>query len=691
MQALISLALLAFLLLAPASLSARASAPQRSQAVSARLVTGHDSVRPGDSVLVGLHLRMKPGWHTYWTNPGDSGLATKFAITLNAGTVGPLRWPAPHKIPAGPLMSYGYHDETVLLREIKIPAEFTGKTIEIKAQTNWLECADICLPGKATLSLDLPVGTQNRLDPEHQGLLVRFEKQLPRPMPPGWQWSVKRNGPRYEVRLSGASGAEFEHFFPAPGVTIAHPAVQSARSQDGVLHLQLEQDSALPPAQAISGVLRLRGEHGPVSYEVAPRAAASLVEVLSALLLAFAGGLILNLMPCVLPVLSIKVQSLMSRAGQSRSVSLAHGLVLAAGVLVSFWAVAIAMLVARAGGQELGWGFQLQSPGMVVALAAVMLLFALNMLGVFEVGTRLQSAGSNSHKDGLGASFMTGVLAVVVAAPCTAPFMGAALGFALVAPAWIALGVFTALGLGLAAPYILLSAFPNATRILPKPGAWMETLKQFMGFLLVGAVAWLVWILGRLAGVDAIGLALGCLLLLAVSAWLYGRVLQRGPTGRTRRILALVSALLFLGGALLLGARAAQAKAAANTAVPKNGLIDWQPYSPEDIAAARRSGKNVFLDFTADWCLSCKVNEQVVLETNTIRDAFEKHSVLAMRADWTRNDPQITAAIRALGRTGVPLYVIYAADATAPPVLLPEVLTTGIVLDALRALKKPQP
>ena len=674
-------------LLAGNGLLATSSDVSRSKAVEVRVLLGQESAAPGAPVMLGLHIRMKAGWHTYWQNPGDSGQATTWSV-LGAGvtSVAPIQWPLPERLPAGPLMSYGYRTETVLLRGLTVPESARpGTVLSLTNAVSWLECADVCIPGKATLRLNIPIEPVGRPHVEHQQFLMKVAKRLPRPLPRIWTWESEFSAGATSLLLRGAGHQKALYFFPDPGVRLAYAEPQTFLREGNDLRVLLKSDPAAPPSAQLSGVIVFQTGDGPVGYAVGGSGPLQGgLDLWGALFFAFVGGLILNLMPCVLPVLSIKVQGLLSRSGESRARSLLHGGAMTAGVLGSFWLMAGAILLARAGGESLGWGFQLQSPGIVLVLGGIMLLFALNLMGVFELGASLQRAGSHAGGSGLLGSLLTGVLAVVVAAPCTAPFMGAAIGFAVVQPAAVALGVFTALGLGLAFPYILLSAFPNLLAFLPKQGAWMDTLKKSMGFFLAAAVAWLVWLLGKLSGVDAVGLFLGCLLVLASAAWLYGHLVQNLALARATRRVGAIIALVLAAAGLYLGYLAAQVEGGPQGSRSlSRGPIHWEAFSPSRLAALRHQERAVFLDFTADWCLSCKVNERTSLETEAVAAKFKTLGITALRADWTRHDPAITAVIQSHGRSGVPLYVVYPRRRGRPPFLLPELLTESIVIAAL--------
>jgi thiol:disulfide interchange protein/DsbC/DsbD-like thiol-disulfide interchange protein len=420
------------------------------------------------------------------------------------------------------------------------------------------------------------------------------------------------------------------------------------------------------------------------------------VKLLLMLLLAFTGGLILNLMPCVLPVLSLKIFDFVKRAGQSRWKIFSHGLVFTAGVLISFWFLAGLLLILRSGGAELGWGFQLQSPGFLVVLCALFFFFSLNLFGVFELGYMFTRIGGATTSEGWLGSFMAGVTATVVATPCTAPFMGSAMGYAFTQPPYYAMLVFTFLGLGMAAPYLVLSGFPGLMKFLPKPGEWMEHLKQFMGFPLLATAIWLAWVLGKQAGVDALIALLFVLLLAGMSAWILGKWTALHKTTPVRVIAWLVALVVFLPAFILVliyldqirdaGPRAAGAGTAGHQ-VTENGMT-WEPFSEARVAELVGQGKPVFVDFTADWCLSCKVNEKVALSSNEVADRFKGLGITLLKADWTLRDEPIAQALAKYGRNSIPLYVLYSGKGMEDYVFLPEVLSPGIVLDALDKLAK---
>jgi len=415
-----------------------------------------------------------------------------------------------------------------------------------------------------------------------------------------------------------------------------------------------------------------------------------LIAVLGA---AFIGGLILNLMPCVLPVLSLKVFSLMKHAGENPKTAWIQGVAFTAGVVLSFWVLAGLLLALRAAGNEIGWGFQMQSPGFVFALILLFFLLGLNLFGVFELGSSLVGldAKATGHLGGLASSFGNGALATLAATPCTAPFMGSALGFAAQQPAFISLLIFTFLALGMAAPYLLLTIFPGALRFVPKPGAWMEAFKQFMGFLLMATVIFLVYVFGALVGPDQIPSVLVVLLFASIAAWSYGRWGTPGETTGFRLVTLALTIFISLGAIILVisftkttpESTVARSATATTETATKDG---WQPWTQRAVDAALAHGRPVFVDFTAAWCLSCKVNEIAALETDSVKQAFAQNNVALFRADWTHSDPEISKTLRQFNRDGVPLYLLYSPKNKDAPQELPEVLTPGIVLDALKNL-----
>ncbi len=431
-----------------------------------------------------------------------------------------------------------------------------------------------------------------------------------------------------------------------------------------------------------SGVLQGGDSTKASSTRPVAAAAESSLGLAVALLFAFLGGMILNLMPCVLPVLSLKIMGMVKQAGEAPRERLKHGALFTLGVVASFWVLAGIMLLLQAGGEQLGWGFQLQSPSFVIVLSVFLFLFGLSMFGVFEIGTSLTGVGQGvAGGSSYTSSLISGVLATTVATPCTAPFMGSALGFTLGAPAYVAFLVFTFVGLGMAAPYLLLTTIPALLKFIPKPGAWMESMKQFMGFLLMATVLWLIWVLSLQTGADGVVILLAALLLVALGGWIFGRwgnIAKEQPTRRIAQAIALVA----VAGGLFFSLTNIKAKEQETAGVHKQGSIEWLAYTPELVEGLKAEGRTVFLDFTAAWCLSCQVNEKVAFSSEEVQNEFARRGIATVRADWTNHDETITRALAAFGRNSVPLYVLYAPG--KDPVLLPEIITPGIVLEALR-------
>ena len=646
------------------------------------LIAEPKPVEPGKPFTVGLRFRPEPGWHIYWKNPGDSGMAPSVTWKLPEGyTAGPLQFPLPEKILLPPLVTYGYEMETLILAEITPPAEQPlPAKIKIGADLDWLVCKEICLPGKASLDLGVPSQPKDNID--LQGLFDEIRREIPVRIS---SISVQANPKNQILELTVAKAPEVGalSFFPADGdyVDEFQPAKTEKDGSHQILRIPLKKDAKLP--DLLSGILVAERPWAPSGH----RALELLIPMKSKLsststsdlplifLFAFLGGLILNVMPCVFPVLSLKALHLVQLSGESRGSARTEGFAYTAGVVLSLLALAALLIVLRASGQALGWGFQLQSPPVVWLLLALLFALSLNLLGFFEFNVLLGNLSGKTPRQGWSGSFASGLLAVAVASPCTAPFMGVALAAAFALPAAGTLAVFTALALGFALPILILSLFPALLSFLPKPGAWMNSLKKLLALPMLLAVGWLAWVLFRISGTSALlPLILGGALL-AVGLFLYGRSQQSFPP----------SAALRLGGlALVLVAAAVPAlvlRTASTDLVSRHP--DRLPWSEEEVARQLAAGRTVFIDFTAAWCLTCQVNERVVLSRPEIQAAFREKNIAFLVADWTRRDPAITAALQKYGREGVPTYVILRPDGTAP-ILLPEILTPGTVLDALQ-------
>ncbi len=685
---------------------------------SAELVSEYSTVVPGEPFTLGLAMKLDPEWHSYWMNPGDAGLGTKIKWEKTAGvTISDVIYPTPHYIPTPPLASYGYEKEVMLLLDAVAPRTWKpGETVTLAGQADFLVCREVCLPAREAVSVTLKVGPEAEENSDWALAFARTRAAMPRPAAEvkGLTVRAAHADGGYLIALEGASPFhlanlpvnEVRFFAQDPGV-IQHAGEQPrVLAVDELVLFAPVSEYSKAPAERLRGLLTLpenatwkQGDaiHA-ISFDVPVEAVGSIVmpvqsapsgggvpsSLLLILLSAFAGGVILNLMPCVFPVISLKIMSFVQQAGEHRGKVRSHGFVFAAGVLASFWALAGLLLALRAGGAQLGWGFQLQSPAFVAAMALLIFVLGLSMAGVFEIGaslTRLGSAGGGT--EGYGSSFFSGVLATVVATPCTAPFMGGALGYAISQPAWESMLVFTVLGAGMATPYVLLSLFPALLKRLPRPGAWMETLKQVLSFPLFATVIWLVWVFGLQTGIDGAAGLLAAMLFLGIAGWIVGRWNAYNISGSMRFATRVLAALAIVAGlAFAWNASAYRAPAASGSG---NGAALWQPWSPAKVESLVAEGKPVFVDFTAAWCLTCQVNKRTVLHRDAVEQAFRDKNVTLLVADWTNNDPVIATQLEALNRSGVPVYALYKSGSTKP-VLLPEILTEGIVMDALADL-----
>jgi thiol:disulfide interchange protein/DsbC/DsbD-like thiol-disulfide interchange protein len=705
------LAALTAVILAFAASTAALAEPVRTPHLEAELVASRTALTPGQPLTVALRLAMQRGWHTYWRNPGDSGLPTTIEWKLPPGiSAGPIGWPVPRALPVGPLVNYGYEGEVLLLVELATTPDFQmGRTATLSARADWLVCKEICIPEGADLALTLPIAAHADADPRWGEPIAAALAALPRPLA-GWRATATGAGDNVELTLNAESGAPDPgklQFFPFADGKI-EPAGAQITSRDGArttLRLPVARQR-VGEFTRVTGVLTASNGLGaqraatidvplggviasapttptPVAAPAASAFAASTEPGLPffvAIAFAFMGGVLLNLMPCVFPVLSLKVLGFATH-GHTRLAMRMHALAFAAGVVVSFWLLAAALVALRAAGQQLGWGFQLQSPVVVVTLAILFFAMALNFSGVFEVRQLLPSAlaGWNARNPYVNDA-LSGILAVVVASPCSAPFMGAALGYALTESALVTWLTFTALGLGMAVPYLLLAFFPGWRAKLPRPGPWMIRLRQLLAFPLYATVLWLAWVLGAQVDNDAVARLGALLLLVAFALWLWPAMRAGNRLAATGVIAAVAAAVAF--GWPLITAMAGDDAVSIRTAPPDNG--PWRSFSADRVKELASTGRPVFVDFTAAWCVTCQVNKQLVLNTDAVQQAFVGSNVALVRADWTRRDPEIGRALAALGRDGVPVYVLYRPGKT--PLLLPEVLQQRMILDALATL-----
>ena len=675
--------LAALLLLLPLAAKAVESDPVRSERAVVSLMADQLAVAPGGSVMLGLRIRLAPGWHTYWRNPGDAGAPPEIELTLPAGaTAGAIAWPAPERIEYGPLVNFGYYGDVMLPLPVSLPAGLpVGGTLPVTARATWLVCEQVCIPEEGTFRLELPVESAPRADPATAPLFAAAEAARPRPSP--WAARAALGGGPGTLVLEGP-GIERATlrdavFLPHEGGILDNVAPQRPAVSVGRVALTLTAAQGAARPDRLDGVLLLTDGGGrrlayEVSAPVSTAPPAPSMPLWQAALLALLGGLLLNLMPCVFPVLAMKAMALARLSGEARGKVRAHALSYTAGVLVSFALLGGLMLGLRAAGTVAGWGFQFTEPGFVAAMAWLMLAVGLNLSGVYAMGGAMGAGSGAAARGGHLGSFATGGLAVLVATPCTAPFMAAALGAALAMEPAAAIAVFLALGLGLAAPYGLMALAPGLAGLLPRPGAWMERLRQVLAFPMYGAAIWLVWVLAQQGGPDGVLAVLAGGLLLAFGAWALG---QAQRAGRSR--LGLAAMAVGLAGALVLLPRITAAPAEA--AAPGPGAEAW---SEQRVVALRAEGRPVFVNATAAWCITCQVNERVALRAESVQAAFAAGGIAYLKADWTGGDPAITALLRAHGRDGVPLYLFYPPGG-GEPVLLPQILTEGLVLRAIGA------
>lgn len=686
-------------LAAPASAQFAGEGPM----VDASLVADLQGVAPGETVHIALHQDITPGWHTYWRNPGDSGEATEIILDLPEGwSAGEIIWPAPNVYPIGPLTNYGYSNQVTLPVPVEVPADAAPGPVTIPARATWLVCEDVCIPEDADLEITLEVG-ESRVDRNGAALIQTALDTAPVAAPAGFEAGLAQGEDGLVLTLAGeafAGGADQVRnlsFFPHASGVIDHAAAQQVALGEGAVRIDvpagyLTRGGVSEPA---GGVLVFESRASGVwlqtalEFTAAPGAVVNTLEraadielpafdasaapqsisFAQAALFALIGGLILNLMPCVFPVLSMKALTLVEKRGAARGEARLLGLIFALGVIGTFMALGGLLLTLRVAGLPDLWGVQLQVPAVVIGLALLMFLIGLNFLGVFEVGTSLQTIGSGVKDSGRRGAFLTGVLAVFVAAPCLAPFMTGALAFALTQPPAASLAVFAFLGVGLALPFVLVSFFPGVLGFLPKPGLWMVRFRQILAFPMFATAIWLVWVLVSQVGPDGVIWALAAFLAAGFAVWAFSL------RGAAARITAAVGVLL-TAGAVLAVARLEPMEIGA----PSGGA--WAAWSPEAVEAAQAEGRPVFIDFTAAWCVTCQVNKLGALSASDVKAAFNAHDVALFRADFTNRDSVIAAELARHGAPGVPLYLMYPSQGGAPEVL-PPLLTDSIVIQAI--------
>jgi len=672
------------------------------QLVKAELLADTNAIVPGKPFTVGLLLRMAPGWHTYWKFSGDAGLPTELKWKLPPGwKIGEIQWPIPLKtIDPGDIQTYGYENEVLLMQEITPPAKIDSQSVKLSADASWLVCEKICIPGAATLQSDLPVSTTSQ--PANTELFARYRRLLPRDWPgpdvATADWS--RVGSDLRLKIGSATLAKYPavDFFPVPdeGTVVGHPAIESRNKNEIVFRIPIE--SSGKNLSSMAGLIvfsqQPNGEDRaawqiPTSPVVSAARPVQARGVFTFLLFGFIGGIILNLMPCVLPVISLKIFGFIQHAGQSRQKILRSGIAFTAGIFAWFIALAVLLIALKAAGRDVTWGgFQFTNAYFVLTLSVIVLVFALNLFGVFEISLPQSMTrgllSTTERKDDLG-SFSQGVFATVLATPCTAPFLGTALGFAFTRSPGIILGMFVAIAAGMSAPYMLFSAQPAWLRFLPKPGPWMVHVKQFMGFLLLATLLFLLYVLGAQRGLEGAIWASCFLLVISVACWMKGAfVVPKASVTERSIVLVLMLVLVLASGIYFIGEKFQSTNLAS---VDSRLRGDWQAFTPDRLQAELAQGRTVFVDFTAAWCLTCKFNEANVLESADVREAFQRHGIVKLKADWTNGDPVITKLLQQFGRPGVPLYVLYPGK-NEQPIVFPELLTKNMLLQKLETVSR---
>lgn len=706
------------------------SLPLSADPVSVVLLSEQQSLQPGQPTWVAITMTMEDHWHAYWKNPGDAGMAPAITWNLPQGfEVGPIQWPTPISFNLNNTVGFGYEGKVVFLAQITPPASYSPTSeVEISADMRWVVCSDsTCQPGEARIALKLPVTSETaEMDSRSTKLFEDARSRIPKKHD---IFTAQRKQNSIEVTFESANASHVFHeasFYPEEKKTIDYKAsITLKRSDDNPKqHIVSLKEYESAKTTSLKGILVLHTPTSKEAYDIDIQIKGDLNQnklismndqsfavdnkasmpldastanddfefkggLALALVFAFLGGMILNLMPCVLPVISLKVLSFVKLAGESRKLIFHHGLAFSLGVLISFWVLAGALLGLQAYGRAVGWGFQLQEPIFVAILASGILIFALSLFGLFEMGTSLISAAGNARKkEGLSASFFSGILATAVATPCTGPFLGSAVGFAVTLPAFQAMLIFTFLGIGMSFPYLILAAFPKLLRFIPKAGHWMLAFKELMGFFMLATVLWLVWIFGAQTSNFALSLLLAGFFFFALACWIYGRWSSPLNPRLTRYISMFVAVALFsCGGYAVVTASSSWAESMGGNSNTEVAYVndEWEPFSVERIAELRKQGTPVFVDFTAKWCLICQANH-LVLSTEEVSQQFNQRGVVKMKADWTKNDSVIAAELRKFGRNSVPLYVLYSSDADEKPQILPQLLTPEIVIDSLKQL-----
>src|SRR5438477_9035185 len=681
------------------AMTAQAQIYQGKQLVQADALANVSAVVPGEPFLVGVRLKMQPHWHTYWKYPGDAGIPTDIKWELPEGwRAGSIQWPIPLKLQEpGDIQIYGYHDEVLLIQQIMPAKNLADPTVKLSAKVNWLVCEKICIPGDAVVTLSLPRAATN--SPANTDLFARFQRQLPGAANFSAFWKSDAVGLVLNVTQPELAKFPSVDFFPSPpeNVAVGHPRLESHQGANYTFRIPLDngkQNFKSMPGLIVFGNSTDAPDRGAWDISVGQEMATANENSTSSgvvrfLIFGFIGGFILNLMPCVLPVISLKIFGFVQQAGQSRVRIFRSGLAFISGIFAWFLGLALVLVVVKSAGGQPVWPAQFTNPYFVLFMSAVVLVFALNLFGVFEINLpqwltrRAISAEGSMHGD--AGSFFQGVFATVLATPCTAPFLCTSLGFAFTQSSTVILLMFGSIALGMSAPYFLLSAQPAWLKFLPKPGPWMVRVKQLMGFLLIATLLFLLSVLGAQRGVGALIWTCFFLLVLSIACWMKGAFITPVASALTRFLVLVLMLVLVVGsGIYFIGNKFQSAAAVAN---PTASSEDWEKFTPERLASELQQGHSVFIDFTAEWCITCKFNESTVLETEAVRTAFSERQIVKLKADWTNGDPAITKLLKQFGRPGVPLYVLYPGG-TAQPYVFPELLTKNIVLEKLETVNR---
>ena len=648
---------------------------------SVEVTSESEAMMKGDELLLGLNFKLTPGWHTYWKNPGDAGEGASVTWQLPKGfQTSEILWPGPEAIPVEPLMTFGYEDEITLLTKIKALDAAVFPAI-VKAKVSWYTCKDICVPQEANLELTIQNG--EKVNTFFANELSNVFLNLPKELSSKHRVEALDDNYFLQMELDGNTPVSSAYFFPEEYGLSSYSKEQILEINKNSLSLQISQSEVDLKLQNFAGVLLLNNQDSRTFFNVnlnlnnnQKQESLSISELVLTIIFAFIGGLILNAMPCVFPILSIKILNFVEQSEGSKEKMIQHGLSFSAGVLVTFLSIAGLLLLLKSGGESIGWGYQLQSPLMVTILIYLFVAIGITFMSNLVLGGQLAQLGNiNQGYGDITSSFLTGVLAVIVASPCTAPFMGSAVGIALLQPGFITIAIFVSLGLGFAAPYLLLSFYPSLLKVLPKPGAWMETLKQFMAFPMWGSALWLTWVLSGQVQTDSVLMVLLGALFIALGLW----ILEKNQSSDGfAKWMSLSSVTILLGAALWLAPTDYEN-------IEQDTSSDLNNYSPEFLDSLLAENKPVFLNFTADWCITCKVNEAIVLNQVSIKNALESKGIVYLKADWTRKDETIANKLAEYGRTGVPLYLLYSSEGI--PVILPELLTEDMLLSYIETIK----